>query len=136
MKLSHILAITAAATILAGCAQWNERFEGAQSVNFNAMPPAVQATVRNEIGNQPITAITRERKYGDPSYRVEVEQLGLNPTLWVASNGSIIKESRRLVVSNPPQCQYQKHYQIKESAGAQPHSQTPVPPKQSSGSNY
>ncbi|MGZ5543910.1 MAG: hypothetical protein ACXWIU_04485 [Limisphaerales bacterium] len=136
MKLSHVFAVTASATILAGCAQWNERFNGAQSMNFNELPPAVQATVRNEIGNQPIAAITREKKYGEPSYRVEVQEPGLNPTVWVAKDGSIIKESRELVLSNQNQYRYQNHYQIKEAAGAQPHLQNSAPPKQSSGSNY
>jgi hypothetical protein len=131
MKLSQVLAVTASTTILAGCAQWNEQFNGAEAINFNQMTLAAQATVRHEIGNQPITAITKEVKYGDPSYRVEVQQLGLNPTLWVAANGSIIKESRRLVGSNPNQ------YQINQAAGAQTtHSQNPIPPKQTNGSNY
>lgn len=141
MKISHVLAITASATIFAGCAQWNERFNGAQAVNFNQMPRAAQATVRQEIGNQPIEAITKEVKYGEPSYRIEVQSPGPNPTLWVAADGSIIRESRRLVGSNQPQPQYQTRYQINEAAGAPaaqptPQRRNPVTPKQSSGSNY
>jgi hypothetical protein len=140
MKLSHLLAITSSATLLAGCAQWNERFSGAEAMNFNQIPPAAQATVRNEIGNQPIEAITKEVKYGEPSYRIEVQRPGLNPTIWVAADGSIIKESRRLVGSNEPRYQYQiqPHYQVNEAAGAQAPAtrSNPVPPKQSSGSNY
>jgi len=128
MKFSYVLAVTSCATFLAGCAQWNEQFNGAEAINFNQMTLAAQATVRDEIGNQPIAAITKEIKYGDPSYRVEVEQPGLNPTLWVAANGSILKESRRLVCSNS------NHYQIKQAAGAQaPHTQKSIP---SSTTNY
>jgi hypothetical protein len=99
MKHTSILALIGSATILAGCAQWHEQMGGAQPIAFNQMPPAAQATVRNEIGNQPINRITQESKYGQTAYRVEVERKGPNPSLWVATDGSIIKESRRLVGS-------------------------------------
>jgi hypothetical protein len=118
MKTSHVLTIAAAAAVLAGCARWHENIQGAEPITFNELPPAAQATVRNEIGTQPITSITRQYEFGEPSFRVEVEQSGLNPSLWVAQDGSIIKESRRLVSAN--QQQYvQPSYQMNEAAGAQ-----------------
>src|SRR4051812_47330011 len=97
MKSTHVLTLAAAAALFAGCAGWHENFQGAERISFNQMTPAAQNTVRNEVGNQPITAITRENKYGDPSYRVEVARPTINPSLWVAADGSIIKESRRLI---------------------------------------
>jgi hypothetical protein len=162
MKIIQFLALTAAAALIAGCAPWYEHIEGAQQVSFNQMTPSAQETVRREIGNQPIMNITREYKYGDPSYRVEVDRPVINPTLWVAGDGSIIKQSRRLVGANmPPAANMAPPY---EAAGAQtsssrtsnsqtmstqiPSSQSysspapnspsraPQSPRQSTGSNY
>jgi hypothetical protein len=130
MRTTLVLALTAAVALLAGCASWHEHFHGAERISFNQLTPAAQATVRQEIGNQPIINITREYTYGDPSYRVEVERKGVNPTLWVASDGSIIKESRRLIGSN---------VQLNEAAGAQRPASQSKPTQQtqqSSRSNY
>ena len=100
LKHSQILTLAASIAIFSGCAAWHENFQEGERISFNQMTPEAQATVRTEIGNQPITAITREYKYGDPTYRVEVQRATINPTLWVAADGSIIKESRRLVGAN------------------------------------
>lgn len=130
MKLTRVLALTAAVTLFAGCAPWYENVPAAQRMSFNQMTPAAQRTVRQEIGNQPIAAITREYKYGDPSYRVEVERPMMNPTLWVAADGSIIKESRELVGANTS---------MNDASGAQSstsHGKPIQQPKQSSGSIY
>jgi hypothetical protein len=129
MKYNQLLALTASVAMFAGCAQWREHHNGAVPISFNQMPPAAQATVRNEVGSQPIAAITTEYKYGEPTYRIEVERKGINPTLWVAADGSIIKESRSLFSYNQ---------QMNEPSGAQ-NSTAKKPmqePKQSSGSNY
>jgi hypothetical protein len=110
MKYNRLISATACALLFAGCAQYREDFAGARPISFRQLTPAAQATVRKEIGNQPIAAITQEWKYGGTSYRIEVERKGINPTLWVASDGYIIKESRRLVGYNQ---------QFNEAAGAQ-----------------
>ena len=121
MKSSHVLAVVFSATILAGCkTNWWENHPAPQNISLNQLPPAAQATIRNEIGNQPIAKLTKEWKYGDPSYRVEVEQRGANPDLWVAADGSIITESRSLVVQNQKAAE-----RINEAAGAQRRPQTP-----------
>lgn len=144
MKNSYIVALTASVAIFAGCAPWYENVHDAERVNFNQMTPAAQATVRQEIGNQPITAITRDYEYGDPSYRVEVQRPGINPSLWVAADGSIIKESRRLVGANMAMNE-PAGAQVKTSQSKATVSQSTVPcspcktaqsPRQSNGSYY
>jgi hypothetical protein len=125
MKYSHILTLTACVAMFAGCARWHANYGASEQISFNQLPRAAQATVRNEVGNQPISLITKEYKYGETSYRIEVEHKGLNPTLWVAQDGSIIKESRGLYLSSR-QPVYQPSVQVNEAAGAQ--SSTSVKP--------
>jgi hypothetical protein len=109
MKI-QILTLATAIALLAGCTSARKRMGYAKAVTFNQLPPAAQTTVRNEIGNQPIARITEDNNYGQQTFRVEVEQPGLNGALWVASDGSIIKESRRLVSHRAA---------VNEAAGAQ-----------------
>jgi hypothetical protein len=125
MKHIQLLTLTASIALFTGCAHWYENFPAAQPVAFNQLPPAAQATVRNEIGTQPIAQITQESKYGETTYRVEVERKGINPTLWVAGDGSIIKESGSLVVESR---------RMNEAAGAQ--TRPMQQPKSAGGSNY
>lgn len=151
MKYSHVLALAASAGIFAGCAFYHENFQGAEPISFNQMTIAAQVTARKEIGNQPIANITRDYRYGDPTYRIEVERPTVNPTLWVAYDGSIIKESRRLIGANMPPVYEPAGAKTTTSASAsttssaqnstccsEPSSQskTAHSPKQSSGSNY
>ncbi len=129
MKYTHGLALAVSVAMFAGCAQWREHHNGAEPISFKQLPPAAQTTVRNEIGSQPIAAITKEYKYGEPTYRIEVERKGINPTLWVAADGSIIRESRALFGYNQ---------QMNEAAGAQTSTaKKPMQqPKQSGSPNY
>ncbi len=101
MKKTQIICFAAAIALLAGCTSYREQTGSAKQVSFNQLPPAVQATIHNEVGNRPIARIDQETKYGEPAYRVEVETPGPNSKLWVASDGSIIKESRRIVSQRP-----------------------------------
>lgn len=129
MKFSYVLAISVSATILAGCqTNWWENHPAPEQISLNQLPPAAQATIRNEIGNQPIARLTKEWKYGAPAYRVEVERTGMNPSLWVAADGSIITESRSLVAENE-----KAKRQIYESAGAQGPAKAP---KRSASQGY
>ena len=108
MKL-QIISLAAVVAVLAGCTSYKERMGYATPISFNQLPAAAQATVRNEIGNRQIARIDQENKYGQPAYRVEVEERGPNPTLWVSSDGSIIKQSSRLTAGRT----------ANEAAGAQ-----------------
>jgi hypothetical protein len=95
MKI-QILAVAASLALLAGCTTSRETMGYAERVSFEQLPPAVQMAVRNKVGDEPVARIDKETKYGQQSYRVEVERPGLNPALWVAADGSILKESGRL----------------------------------------
>ena len=114
MKKSHLILLASAALVLAGCNSYREQMGYSKQISFNQLPTAAQTTVRNEVGDKPIARVDEDTKYGQPAYRVEVESPGPNPKLWVAPDGSIIKESRRLVSQRP----------INEAAGAQ--APTPV----------
>lgn len=123
MKKSHLILLAAGAVVLAGCNTYREQMGHSKQVSFNQLPQAAQTTVRNEIGDKPIARVDEDTRYGEPAYRVEVEAPGLNPAIWVAPDGSIIKESRRLVSQRP----------MSEAAGAQTKSTMPASTNSPSG---
>ncbi len=132
MKTAQILILAAGLMGAAGCTSTREQLGYAKPIAFKDLPPAVQATVRREVGDSPIKRITQETKYAHPTYRVEVAQAWLNPTLWVNPDGAVVKESNRLVA--------QRSTRINEAAGAQnpqyaPKTDTSTMPK-STDSNY
>jgi hypothetical protein len=113
MKKYQILSMMAAAGLLAGCSSMGSHPNAATAMTLEQLPPAAQTTVRNEVGEQHIYGIQQCSKDGQNCYKVEVERSRYalaKPTLYVAQDGSIIKESHSLA---------DRRNQINEPAGAQ-----------------
>src|ERR1043166_719016 len=94
--MKKTVSLLAAIALMTGCSQWREKMGSSKEVSFNDLPAPVQQTVRNEIGDKTIAKITQGEKNGQTAYKITVEAKGPNPALWVSSDGSIIKESRRV----------------------------------------
>lgn len=120
MKLTQIIVTASAVAVLAGCTSARQQWGSARAVRFEQLPAEAQATINKEVGDRHIARITQETKFGRPSYRVEVDQPWINPTLWVNNQGAIVKESDRLVA--------QRDYRVNEPAGAQAPTNAPIMP--------
>ncbi|HWD18750.1 MAG TPA: hypothetical protein VHB20_05680 [Verrucomicrobiae bacterium] len=65
-------------------------------LSFDQLPASVQSTIRNQIGDQQITKIKQETKDGQTAYKIEFQRkdwYSMRPTITVAADGSILKES-------------------------------------------
>src|SRR5262245_59784356 len=63
------------------------------------LPAAVQKTVREQAGGQPIADIDREDRNGQTIWEVEFEREGRNPTIHVANDGTLMPEEQTGVLS-------------------------------------
>lgn len=59
---------------------------------FEELPPAVQKTVREQAGGQPIADIDRETRTGRTVWEVEFEKAGRNTEIHVADDGTLLPE--------------------------------------------
>ena len=103
----------AAAGLAAGCSSMGNHSDASTAMTLDQLPPAAQQTVRNEVGDTQIYSIKQCDKDGQTAYKVEVQRNGfslMKPTLVVAQDGSIIKESRDLA---------DRRAKVNEAAGAQ-----------------
>jgi uncharacterized membrane protein YkoI len=70
--------------------------QGAKNIltemKFEDLPPAVQATVRQQSGGTKITDIDREDRTGKTVYEIEFEKDGDNTEIHVADDGSVLPE--------------------------------------------
>jgi hypothetical protein len=67
---------------------------GAQTIDFNKLPAAVQHTVTQRKGSDKIKSIEFEARNGIAGYVVEFARRGFNPRLIVAPDGSVIEDHR------------------------------------------
>src|ERR1051325_1137511 len=58
------------------------------------LPAAVQKTVREQAGGQPIADIDREDRNGQTIWEVEFEREGRNPTIHVGNDGTLMPEKQ------------------------------------------
>src|SRR5262245_55829943 len=58
------------------------------------LPAAVQKTVREQAGGQPIADIDRQDRTGQTVWEVEFEREGRNPRIHVASDGTLLPEKQ------------------------------------------
>lgn len=72
------------------------------TLSFQDLPQAVQNTVRGQIGDQQIREVKQETKDGQTAFKIELVQRAgwlFHPTLIVAANGAILKESHMAKVN-------------------------------------
>lgn len=113
MKKIQILSVLAAAGLVAGCSSMGNKETSTTAMTLDQLPQAAQTTVRNEVGDTQIYSIKQESKDGQTAYKVEVDRRGfypMRPSLIVAQDGSILKESRDLA---------NRHSTVNEAAGAE-----------------
>lgn len=67
----------------------------AHGLMLSDLPEPVQKTVKAEFPSDPVEKIQKESKDGKTVYSVHIKQEGKNPTLKIAEDGSIIKDSRK-----------------------------------------
>lgn len=58
------------------------------------LPAAVQATARSEANGREIVDIDREMWKGQPVYEIEFKERGLNARIYVADNGTVVRDER------------------------------------------
>jgi hypothetical protein len=71
-------------------------------VTLDQLPQAAQITIRNQIGDDQIVKIKEVSKDGQTAYRVELQRKDWHserPTLVVAADGSILKESHMRTIN-------------------------------------
>jgi uncharacterized membrane protein YkoI len=83
-----MVTLIAAAGLAAGC---NKSVES-NSQSFNALPTAVQKTVRSESPNGEITSVSRTTENGVEAYKVQIHNPGNNndATMLVAADGRVL----------------------------------------------
>jgi len=86
MRKNSMIAILAAATLSAAA---NEK------VTYNQLPEAVRQTVNTSKGSDTIKDIQKQVNDGKVVYEVEFERRGLNSKLWVADDGSVVRDNRK-----------------------------------------
>jgi uncharacterized membrane protein YkoI len=88
MTKNVIAILTAAGLTLAGCSQKSKVERTSQE--FNALPTAVQKTVRSHAPNAEIASVDRKNRDGMNYYVIEFREPGTNPKINVAENGTIL----------------------------------------------
>jgi len=91
---------------------------GLKKLALGELPPAAQNTIRSEAGTKEIGAIKTDEQNGKMVYKVEFKEAGKNSHVWVADNGSIVRDDRQA-----------RGTTLKESAGAEtpPTPTAPIP---------
>jgi len=57
---------------------------------FSSLPPAVQASVRAQVGGAQMRDIERTDEFGRMAYKITFEEEGIYPPLYVAPDGSVL----------------------------------------------
>jgi uncharacterized membrane protein YkoI len=65
-----------------------------EKVDYTQLPQPVQNTVNASKGTDTIKDIERQVKDGKTVYEVEFERTGFNPKMWIAEDGSVVRDSR------------------------------------------
>jgi uncharacterized membrane protein YkoI len=73
----------------------------AQEVKPADLPDAVHRTLGDVKGADLVKEIKKEVRDGKTVYEVEFDRRGLNPKIWIAEDGSIVRDTRRGTTANP-----------------------------------
>lgn len=103
MKTHSLCLMVLAAMLFAGCAEQAplvryDRPLTSPGGEFSRLPPVVQNSVRAQAGAAEIEAITKETSGGATIYVFHFKNVGLNPPLYVASDGSVLTSDLQVAV--------------------------------------
>src|SRR2546423_14305570 len=87
MKIFITTLIAIGGLCLMGCSRSVET----ASEKFNALPTAVQKTVRAQAPNAEIANVSQKTRNGIEFYEVEFREPGRNPKIEVAADGTLFK---------------------------------------------
>src|SRR5437763_1538408 len=87
MKISITTLIAIGGLCLMGCSRSIEN----ASEKFNALPAAVQQTVRAQAPDAEIANVSHKTRNGTEIYEVEFREPGRNPKIEVAADGTLFK---------------------------------------------
>jgi uncharacterized membrane protein YkoI len=68
-------------------------------VDYSQLPKPVQKTLDASKGTDAVKDIEKQVKDGKTVYEVEFERTGLNPTLLIAEDGTVVRDSRKDVAT-------------------------------------
>src|SRR5262245_39094302 len=68
---------------------------GAAGTPFSALPLAAQKTIQSRAPNAQVANITRQEKNGRTIYEVEFSDRGVNPTIRVAEDGTLVQDLQK-----------------------------------------
>jgi uncharacterized membrane protein YkoI len=68
---------------------------GAVGTKFSALPEAVQKTIQTRAPASEITDISRSEDNGRVIYKVEFKDQGVNPTIRVAEDGTLVQDLQK-----------------------------------------
>jgi hypothetical protein len=68
---------------------------------FNGLPPAVQNTIRAQVGTLPLTDIVKDTSSGATVYKIYFENEELFPPLHIAPDGSVLNPDLTVAVAAP-----------------------------------
>ena len=95
---TQVLTAIAVSLLLAGCSdnQWGRSSSTRAkdmkvASQFSDLPPAVQKTVKEQVPNGVVDKISMQTKDGQLVYKIKFQDEGLNPALYVAADGNVIK---------------------------------------------
>lgn len=74
----------------------------AQEVQMNQLPEPVVRTLGDVKGADTIGKIQKELKDGKTVYEVQLDRRGVNPKVWIAEDGTVIRDTRKETVATPP----------------------------------
>lgn len=99
----YSLCLIAMAVLISGCAEQEtvvryDRPLTSPGGQFSLLPPAVQNSVRAQAGAAEIDAISSEQHEGSTIYKFHFKNTLVYPTLYIASDGSVLTPDLRVAV--------------------------------------
>src|SRR5436190_17672674 len=95
---TQILSAIAISALLVGCSDNQLSRSSSTRANnmkvasqFNELPSAVQKTVKDQVPNGVIDKISTQTRDGRLVYKIKFQDEGLNPAIYVASDGTLLK---------------------------------------------
>ena len=99
MRKNILVLLTAASLTLAGCSE--KAHVQKTSQEFNALPTAVQKSVRSHAPNAEIASVDKKTRDGMNYYVIEFKEPGRNPKLTLTESGTVVENDRWMGSANP-----------------------------------